>query len=216
MNYFCFPFILFLYTNWFPLYLMISGFLHKTENEKQRKDFNKSQISRFIKDKTGLIIDSVKISSSPKLWAAMIGIPGFPQMRISAGIINLFNEEELKYVVLHEIGHYVLGHSVKKTISLLFFTFMGLLVVNYFNLACYLAIILSLVFGLIYIRFQVLFEVEADRYALKKLNCPNTMIKATRKFMNNSALKIKSPVLKRLLISRIPYEKRIEMANKQS
>lgn len=163
----------------------------------------------YIHKKSGLKLKSIKILDSKRPFGMMSGYPEFKTMFLSRAVVGKFNDDELRYVVLHEAGHSVLYHSFKKTVWYLLLAIMASGIVYLFNEAWWAAVIVGMVGGLVLIQIGRRYEYEADRYALKKLDDPQGMIGATRKFQ---AYYNKSSRIFNFLSSGVPYEERIKMA----
>lgn len=173
------------------------------------------KISEVLWKKAKTKIETIKISESNLLFGAMAGIPGNPQLYLSRKLYESFNWDELEYVLMHEAGHYKLGHSVKELLEGLVFFGIGIAILNkYPNV--FLAAILGLFFGILMIQIAKFKEVEADTYSLERVGNPKGMITATKKFKN--AWKFQDPnnkLIRFLLYRGNPYENRIWMANKE-
>ena len=81
-------------------------------NEKSTKKIGKTinEVKNFLK----IPRSSVKtfVYSSPEIQAeCFLGSESECILRVTSGLIKLLSQEELKFVVGHELGHFLLGHS---------------------------------------------------------------------------------------------------------
>lgn len=60
-------------------------------------------------------VPEVYVRQSPDVGASMLGIDS-PWLVLSTGALELFDEEELRFVVGHELGHVLSGHAVYRTL----------------------------------------------------------------------------------------------------
>jgi len=205
-------FIVFAYVSqWMVINLYLSSIGQK---QQILTTVSQSPLIDLIGSKTGISLKSFQIVASDKLYGLMIGIPGRPYMVLSSSLDQKFTDSEKEYVVLHEIGHYVLYHSIKEIafFSLLFL--VGIVILR--NRKLYLAPILGIIFGLLFIQFASNSEYEADRYAVSRITDPHGMITATNKFKNDRLLPLDDYSIKwKLFYRSTPYHHRIEMADNE-
>lgn len=79
----------------------------------------------------GAVLDAeslpeVFVQASPGFNAMTIGMDK-PIIVLESGLVDLLDEEELRFVVGHELGHALSGHAVYRTLLLRMLTFGGLL-----------------------------------------------------------------------------------------
>lgn len=197
-----------------PVRLQINLFLSSLGKKKKPVTFLKNAgISKILSAKAKTKIDTIKMTESDLLFGMMVGIPGNPQLILSRKLYETFSKDELEYVILHEAGHYKLGHSVKELTEGIVFFGLGLLILNRFpNLL--LAAVLGLIFGILMIQLAKISELEADNFSLKRVGNPKGMITATEKFYKVwKHQDPKSPLIRFLFYRGNPYENRIKMAN---
>src|SRR3989344_7621216 len=114
-----------------PLWSQINLFLSSLGRSKRPVTIvSDKRISKILLEKTNTKLKSIKISESNLPFGMMIGIPFFPQLILSRAVYETFNENEIEYVVLHEAGHYNLGHSVKELVFGVMFFLIGLFLLN--------------------------------------------------------------------------------------
>ena len=199
---------------WIQLFLSFSSL---KQNNSLIEVIQNQNLQNLILQKTGVNIQSIKLSSSSKLFGMMIGIPGFPQLILTKSLYENFSSSEIEYVVLHETGHYVLWHSVTELVLGLFFLGLGIIIIKKINgryLSLIMALILGFVLGVIMIKFGRIHEYQADDYALERISDPRGMIQATKKFKNaaNNSIGPKNKLLEFWFYRSVPYAERIEKA----
>lgn len=211
MEYFLFALIFLIVSHHTQIKIQLSN-LFKKRRLVIEKIKDKDLID-LIYSKTGLTLPYFTILETDQLFGQMIGIPGKPQMTLSKSLYKEFNKSESEYVVLHEVGHYKLGHSISEFIYVLFFLLIGSLVISLYRFDLLVSIFLGIVVAIIFISIARLHEYEADDYSVKRMSDPNGMITATDKFRNywNSP----NELLRILFYRGVPYEKRIENAKKE-
>jgi Zn-dependent protease with chaperone function len=179
------------------------------------------QIEQLIFTRTGLKITTLKIAESDYLFGMMIGIPGRPQLLLSRKLYRTFTPEEIEYVILHEAGHYQLGHALAEFLAFIFLFTIDILLLNRFSPSSFsipLALSLGLVSGILMIRLGRTHECAADRFAVRRMTDPRGMVRATEKFRSFSGIKFtenKNPILHFLFYRGNPYANRINMAEEE-
>lgn len=172
-------------------------------------------ITSLLVKKTKIKVSHIKILQSKLLFGMMVGIPGFPQLVISNKLYETFSKSELEYVVLHEAGHYELWHSIKELFVISALGFIGVFTIFNFQLNEIISLLLGLLFGIITIQFAKKSEIEADMYALSKMDNRKAMISATNKFIKAYASTApKNKIVEWMFYRGNPYENRIKMAKK--
>lgn len=177
------------------------------------------KILKRVQRKSSTKIKQVQISNSNRLYGMMIGIPWRPRIILSQAMVTQFSERELEYVLYHEIGHHRRHHGIKEFLLGVILTFIGIWVLTqvygmYFGLLC--AIILGIIFGIIEIQIGRIHEFQADRYALDRLENPQSMIEATIKFQRaQGAQFIMTNIWRKLFNRSIPYRERIRYAEEE-
>ncbi len=210
--------LIFLYI---PLWVPINLFLSSLGKKRPPiSSIENKQLQQLILNKTGVAIKSIKISQSVCPFGMMIGIPSHPQLILSRNLYETFSPKELEYVVLHEAGHYKLGHGIKELIIGLVLFFIGLFIINNFIFlpSMFTAVMLGIVFGVIMIRIGRMHEYQADYFSLKKMTDPTGMISATNKFRGfygKSYTENRNKLLQFLFYRGNPYANRIKMAEKE-
>lgn len=173
---------------------------------------NTSPLIELIYNKTGLLLKSYNIIASSKFYAVMIGIPGNPYMLLSTRLDQEFSDSEKEYVILHEVGHYLLNHAVKEAIFFTVLFTIGCLVVR--KKSWYSIPVVGIFFGLLYIQFGMYSEYQADRFAVTHITDPQGMITATEKFKNNYFPPLNDySLFWPILYRSVPYHHRVDMAN---
>jgi Zn-dependent protease with chaperone function len=183
--------------------------------------FNDKNISMFIKQKTGINIESMTIAESDRPFAMMVGIPSRPQLILSRYLFSTFSPEALEYVLLHETGHYVLWHTVIEMFAGITFLILGIMILRriHQNFRVYFAaVLLGVLFGICMIRLGRIHEYNADGYTLKHISNPNGMIEATKNFRGYYGMNFtenKNSLVQWLFYRSNPYDNRIKMAEKE-
>ncbi len=198
-------------SQWMILKLYLSSLGQKQQILTEIKD---SPLIELIESKTNLKLHSFRMVASPRLYAAMIGIPGRPYMVLSSRLNDEFSDSEKEYVVLHEIGHYLLHHSIKESAFFLILFIIGCLIVR--SRSPLIIPVIGVVFGLLYIQFGMRSEYEADNFSVTHITDPRGMISATEKFKNahDPPLDDYSPMWP-LLYRSTPYHERVNMAEEE-
>lgn len=211
LNYLVFGLILF----YIPMRIQINLFLSSLGKKKKPVTLLRDTwISKTLLNKAQTKINTIRITESDLLFGMMVGIPGNPQLILSRELYESFSWDELEYVILHEAGHYKLGHSIKELSEGIVFLIIGLLFLTRFP-SLILAAILGLVFGILMIQLAKISELEADNFSLKRIGNPEGMITATEKFYKVwKSQDPKIPLIRYLFYRGNPYENRIRMAKK--
>lgn len=201
---------------WMTLYLFATSIGGGKEAIKIITD---KKLLEVIYKKTGLHIASIRVSSSPKPWAMMIGLPRHPCMILSQKLYESFNKDEIEYVLLHETGHYILAHSAKLAILYLSYLTIGFIIISNIQLP-FVWIGIAVIIGLIQIQMSRIYEYEADNFAVSHMTNPKGMITATRKFEEtykhfDVIRHDEDTFLGRLIYMGIPYNERVRNAEKE-
>jgi len=217
-NYIIFA-LVFLYTSyWVPINLFLSSLGKEKAPLSTIEDKN---ISKLLSQKTGLDIQTIKISESDKPFGMMIGIPTKPQLILSRNLYDTFSPNEIEYVVIHEAGHYKLWHGVIELIfGLLLFAFGIFLLVRIriFSSQLPISLIMGIFFGILLIQLGKVHECQADAFTVKRMTNLQGMIQATNKFRSFHGKKYsenKNKIIQFLLYRANPYANRVEMANEE-
>lgn len=218
IKYLIFPLVLAYTAMWVPINLFLSSI---NKGKTPITVISDNKVRDLILNKTGLDIQSIKISESPKLFGMMIGIPTKPQLIFSRGLYDSFSPDEMEYVALHEAGHYKLWHGMIELVAGIFLFIVGVLILKRIDLLL-VSIIASLIFGLIFgilmIRLGRVHEYQADRYSLARMMNPEGMIQATDKFRNYHGQKYtenNNKIIQFMFYRGNPYDNRIVMAKEE-
>jgi len=213
LKYIIFVSILFYVPLWSQINLFISGI---GKSKKATRLIEDKWINSFLKKKAETDIKYTKVINSNLLFGMMVGIPKNPQLMLSKKLYKNFTKIELEYVILHEAGHYKLGHSIIELSAGLVFLILGIFTINILHLNTIPTMLLGLFFGILMIQLGRFEEIQADNFSLKRMNNPNGMISATKKFSKAWEDKSSNNSLIRLLFYRKnSYENRIKMANSE-
>lgn len=197
-------------TLWVQLKLFFSS-LHSPKG--QETSLSDPKLLSLVQSKTGYKLDKIYLASSDKLFGVM---PSFlkPHLIISRALYENFDADELEYVLLHEMAHFLLHHVLTESLAGLLFLISGITMITIFGLSLPLVILLGFIFAIAMIRFGRLHEYEADEYSLSRMSNPRGMITATDKFQAQySSPKYK--ILEDLFYRGNPFRNRIIMAGKE-
>lgn len=186
------------YTVFIVLFLIIANrhvVEHLLERLWREKITNYKSDDKKILDliylKTGLRLPHFWVYDTHDFWGLMAGIPGRPQMFLSTYALNNFSDDELDWLLLHESGHYVLGHTIKEAIYQSILIAVGVFALWQFN-TIYLAIALGLLLGVMGVQMGKHHEYEAEMYALSRVTNPQGMIhsgeRGVRKWYKNRGI----------------------------
>ncbi len=179
------------------------------------------KIEQLIQEKTGIKIETIKISESDHPFGMMIGIPTQPQLILSRGLWETFTPDELAYVVLHEAGHYKLYHGLIEFVAAVLLFILGIFVLKKIpsiKLSIPAAFILGLFLGILMVRLGHTHELQADSYTVSRMTNPQGMIEATKKFQNYPGQKYtqsSNKIIQFLFYRGNPYNNRISMAKEE-
>lgn len=210
LNIIIFILVFFSVTFWLQFKLFISSL---NSPKGQETSITNQKLLSLIYSKTGYQLDKIYLASSDKLFGIM---PSFfkPHLIISQALYKSFNEDETEYVLLHEMGHFLLHHILTETILGLFLLAIGITSTIVLSLSPLVTVLLGFIFGIIMIRFGRLHEYEADSYSLSRMTNPTGMITATHKFQTqyNSP---KNKLVEALFHRGNPFVNRIKMAEQE-
>lgn len=218
IKYLIFPLVLVYTAMWVPINLFLSSI---NKDKTPITVISDIKVRDLILNKTGLDIQSVKISESPKLFGMMIGIPTKPQLIFSRGLYDSFSPDEMEYVALHEAGHYKLWHGVIELMAGIFLLIVGVLILKRIDIlpvSILVSLIFGLIFGILMIRLGRVHEYQADEYSLARMTNPEGMIQATNKFRNYHGQKYtenNNKIIQFMFYRGNPYDNRIVMAKEE-
>lgn len=216
MKYLLLLIVSFMTWQWMSLYLQMTSI---GKGKKPLTLVKDKKLIDLLFRKTGLHLANIRVSASPKLWGMMIGLPKYPYMILSEALYKKFNKDELEYVILHEIGHYLLAHSAKLAVLFISFLAMSFVLLGDISNPSVWAFA-GIVVGLIQIQMSRLCEYEADAFALKHITNPKGMITATHQFesayKNFDVIRHDEDIfVGRLIYMGIPYNQRVRTAEKE-
>lgn len=208
LNIFIFALILVLVTFWLQLQLFLTT---SRKSHTKIQAIQNSDLLNFIHHKTGFKLEKIYLVPSIKLYGLMSGIFK-PHLILSTSLHKEFNSDETEYVLLHEMGHYLLHHNQIEVITGLILLTSGSTLISITELSTLLSIMLGFLCGIIMIRLGRIHEYQADQFSLTRMNNPEGMITATQKFQNQN-LKSRHPLIETLFYRGNPISNRIRMAN---
>lgn len=174
------------------------------------------KVLQILSKKLHLSLPYFWIYDTKMFWGMMVGIPGKPQMVLSS-IYKDMNNNELEWLLLHEAGHYKLVHSIRDLLHQLIVICMGIFLIDLVHIPFsqyVLAIILGIFFGILSIQTAKLFEYEAEKFAISRMENPQGAIDAA----NRSKKTWKNADISKRLFNRWDpsmYDKRIALARKE-
>lgn len=128
-------------------------------------------------------------------------------------LYETFDQQATEYILLHELGHYQRNHTVRELLWVVGLVVLGTIILKRSKINLpkgVLGLVLGVIMGISLIQIGRGHEYEADWYALSKLDHPQAMVTATENLQKYAT---RAPrLIERLLYRRVPYEKRIEMA----
>lgn len=197
---------------WLQISLFVSGI---GQNQAPFTPHQDSDLTKMIQAKTGVNLSTFYLSDSKQLFGMMSGIPGHPTLLLSEALYSTFSEDELQFVVLHEMGHYVQMHTAKETLLGIILVTLGILILKkqrQVKKTLLVSIILGAVFGLILLQYGKFNEYEADHYAITKMDDPQGAIDAAYRFKEAYSHPDRDSSIHMLFYRRIPYYERINTA----
>jgi Zn-dependent protease with chaperone function len=130
---------------------------------------------------------------------------------LSTSLIESFRDEELEWVIMHEIGHIKYKHPKKLIFNSMWNLLFGFVLISFMPS---LTIVVSIILGVFHLRVENSLELEANRFALESIeNGVNAQISATKNFQNFNDRSEIHEFLYDLFTGQVPYSKRIKQAN---
>jgi Zn-dependent protease with chaperone function len=135
-----FTFLYNLIANWIQIY-----YLGKNLFNPIKKDPLQDEISLELKERmesvTGLDLKIKIIAENKKAIGFMMTSPPFPPvMLFSKRLYDLFNDEEMEWVILHESGHYIFKHNLKLILLDIVFSVINAFIIYKFELPIVIAL----------------------------------------------------------------------------
>ncbi|MEI6887546.1 MAG: M48 family metalloprotease [bacterium] len=198
-------------TNWVQIKFLL-GNLFRPKSKGRIVDYKK--MTDLVKQKTGLNITIKELSEQRHMIGFMLTQrPLKPVMVFSQKMLSSFNFDELEWVVLHESAHYMKFHNYKLIATNIFCFLIAYLLIMLLNLPFLVALIVIVIFSIVYIQCAKIFEYEADRYAIGNVNNPEGVITGNLK-MKDSKIS-KNILFSKLFVIAVPSDKRIQMAKEE-
>jgi len=200
-------------TNWFQVLTITSAFTRGNISKMGLKD---KWLYDTVYKKTGLKLLSITLFKDRRMYAMMAGLPIWPKMILSEGLYKNLNKDELEWVILHEAGHCVLWHNLKTMLIQLIFVLIGFYLIYFNRMNLFAGILLATIysFGCIQV-IRWLIEYQADMYSIERVDNPNGVITAQKKFRNakyRNLFRDERSIWRFLLHWNIYPKKRIDMA----
>lgn len=199
-------------TLWLHLWLFFIGRRKKNIFETRKDDW----ILDLVNRKAGLKISEIKVVDSNNYFAMTAGATLSPTLIISKKILDEFKKEESEYVIIHEIGHFLMGHNLKELLIDIILLLAGSILMISAGINWLLAILAGIFFGIFATQLFRGFEYQADEFYLKTGGQPVAMISATKKLAKGNKSKLVSygfeGLLKTLFVRSVPYWERVKIA----
>lgn len=164
----------------------VNTFAKQLFREKGKvKELKDKQIFDNVFKKTGLKLRSIKLFESETPFGMMPGIPWRSDMILSTNLYKTFSKDELEYVVMHEVGHCKMWHTVKFAFIEILFAMLGLNFLYFLpknDLLILASILAGVVYAIIFVQVARFFERQAEEFAVSKMDNPEGMISAVEKF----------------------------------
>lgn len=152
-------------------HLIKSFFEGFVKGKDKSEDLRDEKILNFIKDKSGLKLQKIKLLDTQTTWGMMAGLPGSPYMIISKDAYENFSKDEMQWLLLHEAGHYVLWHNPIIIFQQFLLLFLGIFVLTQFNYL-WLGFLMGVLLSVVHTQMARAYEYEANYYALSKMDNP--------------------------------------------
>lgn len=213
-TYILFAFAYFGLCNWIQIYYLLRN---SVKPKRQMQTVDGKGLLPKIKQKTGLEVTIQTMSEHKKMIGFMVSSPPFkPIMIFSEKLYSAFTSDEFEWVALHESAHYLMWHNAKMALSQLSLFIIGIILIFKLQIdSIYLIIPLTIIVGIIYIRVAVIFEYQADNYAVTHVDNPRGMISGNKKMIIANKPNRVHFILRHLIYTAVPYEERIKMAERQ-
>lgn len=206
-----FTLIYFTFVNWFQLKSFLKAF---TNPKKRITHIEDRWITTTLKKKTGLTLKRITIFETDALFALMPATPIRPSMILSRGLYETFERDELEWIILHEAAHCVKWHTIKMTWAQIIILVCGISIIYWIQSSfLILTILLAIVASLISIQIMRLFEWEADKFSINRVDKPEAVISAQKKFRKFNKINEKSITRKFMYWNILPSD-RIKLAKK--
>lgn len=198
--------------NW----VQIRYLLGNTYRYQKIIQIQESRLIKKLKKKTGLDVIIQVMDEDKKAIGFMLSSQPFkPVMIFSKKLYNEFNAHEFEWVALHECAHYLMNHNMKTAASQLFFLSAALLGIYLFSFNIITSLCMTMLMAIFYIRFDRIFEYQADHYAAEHMDNPRGMISGNIKMRKMNSSLDGNQFLKELFVIAVPYEERIRIAEEE-
>ncbi|OGM30087.1 hypothetical protein A2801_03180 [Candidatus Woesebacteria bacterium RIFCSPHIGHO2_01_FULL_41_10] len=204
--------IIFLYTtNWVRV-LLLKDLFNRSNNKKLFSKFNNEKYLAKVNKKAKLKFD-IRVQESPAIYGYMAGLPIAPFMVVSSGAIKQLSLNELEWIVLHEVGHCVMWHVAKNALGQALFLIGGIVLLVFLKLNIIFIPVYAVLLGIVWYQIERVFELNADKFSLARIDDPRGMITANQKMKaKGKSIFYKNLLLGKLFTPHLSYDERIEMA----
>lgn len=199
------------------IWLQVRLFLSGLGKKKILTMVDDKKLVDLIREKTGMTLSGIGLIDSDKYFAMMVGgLVNVPVLVLSKRLYQDFDEHELNYVALHEIGHFLFGHSVKEVLVDIALLVIGSMTTVILKTPWFAALGMGSIFGVFAIQLFRGFEYQADEFALTATGNPAGMVSATNKFFKGNAAGHESRGIRKffgaMFIRSVPYWERVKIA----
>lgn len=210
---FVFFFIIFIYlVNWMQIGTFLTKFISPKLSYKIVSD---QRVTNLIMKKTGVKIEKFYLLNSDNPFGGMFSLFGKPILMLSDELYNNFNKDELEYVLLHEIGHYLYSHSLQNILGQTVLGLIGVYIINFFGLNIIPSSIFGIIFALIFVEFAKWHERQVENFAVKKIANPNGMVTAAHKLKKRAKTGLFYEIRRRYFVWNIMPSERMAIAQSE-
>jgi Zn-dependent protease with chaperone function len=189
MQYILFALLFIYIANWNKVNSMVRGYFVKKSGGKSNLRIKDKEIKDFIYAKTQVKVGHVYLIPSEKLFAYCGGIPKKPLLFISTAAYEAFTGDALDWLVLHEIAHFIFGHSIWITVVQLCYLIAGFFLLGFIHSSLFmlLAVIpLAIILASLAVQTNKEFDILANDFAVKKMDNPKGMKEGAQLLMRNA------------------------------
>ncbi len=193
--------------NWVVLRNLLTGYVVK----KSVNVSTDKKVLGYIEKHTGVTLSHFNLQESDKAFGYCGGMPGKPLLVLSTTAYKKFSGDMLHWLLLHEMGHYVLSHTFWHIGIDIAFLLLGEAMIWAMPSSVTVllfSILLIVLLASLSIQLKKLCDLFANRYALDRLEKPTGQIEAMRFFIKQAA---ESGIFADSLIMRLFYPWNLSM-----
>ncbi len=211
MNYFVFLVVYLLTADWHT----IDFFKYVIGKKRGMSQVVKDQwIENLVKSKTGVQLTKITLAEIRAFGFMASSPPLKPSMTLSFEAYKNLSNGEKEWLILHEMGHYVLKHSLKELITQVVLISSGLLIIHLSLIDSFSALVLGILLGFLTLQLAKFHEHEASIFALNHMDDPIGMVKGVEALMRKWP---KRSIMRRILYrwDFSMYERQKELAERE-